>query len=180
MKRFVIFSLLASAVSGFVVAGTPITAAAAETHSNCVQFDNQGNIASVVPNCSETMSVQGGDPQSMPGVNPCTGDPGTITIYFTHQVFHDNVNGAGDIWLTGTQNGTGTFVSSDGGPTYRGSWSSWFGASINNRNFAATDTFNMTMRDGLGDTISQHEVDHVTITPAGVVNQFSTPVLSCG
>jgi hypothetical protein len=179
VKKFVIATLLASAASGFMFASGPISAAAAETHSNCVTFDDQGNISNVVPNCSETMSFQGGDPQQMQGANPCNLDPGTITIYFTHQIFHVNVNGAGDIWLTGTQNGTATFTSSDGGANGSGPWASWFGASLNNRNAAFTDTFAMTIKDSAGDTIVNTEVDHTTITATGVVNSFSKPDLTC-
>jgi hypothetical protein len=52
VKKLVIASLLASAASGLMLAGGPVSAAAAETHSNCVTFDDQGNISNVVPNCS--------------------------------------------------------------------------------------------------------------------------------
>ena len=96
MKKFVFASLLATVASGFILAGGPVTAAAAETHGGCASFDQYGNIVSVVPNCTETMSMLGGAPQQIPMPNPCTGDPGLVTLYITHQVFHLNVNGAGD------------------------------------------------------------------------------------
>ena len=181
MKKFVIASLLASAASGFILAGAPITAAAAETHGNCATFDQNGNITSVVPNCTETLSTLGGAPQSMPSPNPCTGDPGTVTLYFTHQVFHLNVNGAGDVWATGTQNGSATFTSSGGGPDYSGSFSAWFGVSLNQQNAVTHDTFNVTMRDGAGDIVSMHVVDHMRFDEYGnVLQAFSNPTLACG
>ena len=181
MKKFVILSLLASAVSGFVVASTPITAAAAETHSNCVTFDNQGNIASAVPNCTQTVSVRGGDPQQMSMPNPCTGDPGTVTLYVAHQIFHMNVNGAGDLWLTGTQTGAATFTSSDGGPNYSGHATSWFGAQLNRQNAVTTDTLNVVMRDAAGDLVSLHQMDHLRFDASGnIVQAFSNPTDTCG
>lgn len=127
MKKLVIATLLASAASGFMLASGPISAAAAETHGNCATFNPDGSIASVVPNCTETLSMQGGDPRQFPSPNPCTGDPGIVSLYITHQVFHLNVNGAGDVWATGTETGAATFSSSDGGNDYSGHWTSWFG-----------------------------------------------------
>lgn len=181
MKKFVIASVLASAASGLILAGGPVTAAAAETHGNCATFAPDGSIASVVPNCTETMSMLGGDPQQMPMPNPCTGDPGLVTLYFTHQVFHLNVNGAGDVWATGTQNGTATFTSADGGPDYSGNWSSWFGESLNKQNAVLTDTLNVVMRDPAGDLVSLHQVDHMRFDQYGDVLQvFSNPILTCG
>ena len=183
MRKFVIATLLAGAASGFMLASGPISAAAAETHGNCVQFDTSGNIVpgSVVPNCTETVSVQGGDPQQMSMPNPCTGDPGTVTLYITHQVFHVNVNGAGDIWLTGTQTGAATFTSSDDGPNYSGHATSWFGAELNRQNAVTTGTLNVAMQDGAGDVVSLHQVTHMRFDSSGaIVQAFSNMTLSCG
>src|SRR5205807_4884690 len=93
--------------------------------------------------------------------NPCTGDLGTLTMYVAHQVFHLNVNGAGDVWLTGTQTGSATFTSSTDGPSYSGRSTSWFGASLNKQNAVMTDTLSLTLTDAFGDRVSMHEVDHI-------------------
>lgn len=180
MKKFVIATLLAGAASGFMLASGPISAAAAETHSNCYTFDSSGNIVPLTPNCSQTIAVQGGDPLQLPMPNPCTGDPGTLTLDVKHQNFHVNVNGALDMWVTGTQNGAATFTSSDGGPDYAGHNTQWFGEQLNRQNASAGDTINVQLTDPAGDTVTFHENDHMTITPAGAVVQFSNIVVTCG
>lgn len=173
MKTAALVVVLACATAAAV--GAPRSASAAETHSNCATFDDQGNIISLTPSCSETISVQGGDPQSMPGLDPCTGDTGTLTISFTHQVFHVNVDRDGDLWITGTQNGTLAFVPDDpSAPSGTGSWASWFGGSVNNRNSVMTDTFDAEAHLTTGQTATLHEVDHVTITGTGTIStEFS-------
>jgi len=167
MRRY--FVLLAAGVA-IAIGVTVPSVASAETHSNCATFDSNGNIISVTPNCAETISVQGGQPQSMPGANPCTGDSGTLTMGFTHQVFHINVNGAGDLWITGTQNGPFSFTPDD--PTAAsgtGSSASWFGGSANNRNSVMSDTFNVHVHLTCGQEVTLHAVDHVTITGTGTI-----------
>ena len=124
--------------------------------------------------------MQGGETQQFASPNPCTGDPGVVTLYITHQVFHLNVNGAGDLWATGTQTGAATFTSSDGGNNYSGHWTSWFGEQLNKQNAVTTDTLNVTMQDAAGDTVSMHQVDHMRFDQYGDVLQvFSQPTLSC-
>jgi hypothetical protein len=173
MKAAALIGVLACAAT-FAV-GVPTHAAAAETHFNCATFDDQGNIVSVVPNCSQTISMQGGGSQSMPGVDPCTGSTGTVTLTLTHQVFHVNVDGAGDLWITGTQNGTAVFTPDDAAaPAGSGSWAAWFGGSQNNRNGVLSDTFNVQVHFPTGQTATLHEVDHVTLSGTGTVTtQFS-------
>jgi hypothetical protein len=158
------------ACAAVVAVAVPKGAAAAETHFNCATFDNQGNIVSVVPNCTQTISMQGGGSQSMPGVDPCTGNTGTLTLSLTHQVFHVNVNGASDLWITGTQNGTATFTPDD--PTAAvgtGSWAAWFGGSQNNRNGVLHDTFNLQVHFPGGLSATFHMIDHTTLTGTGTI-----------
>ncbi len=95
--------------AGAVALWSAAPANAAETHQNCVVTDDQGNILSVTPNCSETSTYQGGQSSDPNSVNPCTGDTGTFTMYFRQNTFHVNVDGAGDLWATGTESGTVSF-----------------------------------------------------------------------
>jgi hypothetical protein len=110
----------------------------------------------------------------MPATNPCTGDTGTLTLYITHQVFHINVNGAGDVWVTGTTNGQTTFVPDDpNAPSGTGHWTSWFGGSLNKNNSVLHDTFNLDVHFTNGQTVRFHMINHMSITPGGVSNTFS-------
>lgn len=179
MRKFVFATLLAGAAGGFILGGGPVTAAAAESHSSCYTFDSSGNIV-LTANCSQTVVAKDGPPMQMQMPNPCTGDPGVVTLYVSHSIFHVNVNGALDVWVTGTQNGAATFTSADGGPDYTGHNTQWFGEQMNNRNQSGGDTINVQLTDPAGDTVSFHENDHITITPAGVVQTFNNPVVTCG
>jgi hypothetical protein len=168
MKRLAIAVVFACAAAAAIA--VPRGAAAAETHFNCATFDNQGNVISVTPNCSQTISMQGGPPQSMPSFDPCTGNPGTLTINTTHQIFHINVNGAGDLWTTGTVNGTMSFVPDDtSAPSGSGAWATWFGGSDNNRNGVFHSTFNAQIHFPGGVTATLHEVFHVTLSGTGTI-----------
>jgi hypothetical protein len=182
------------AVLGIVVAVGAIAgatsdrhaAAAAETHSNCIQFDQNGNFVGVTPNCTMTISMNGGQPESFPSVNPCTGDTGTIDIAISHQVYHINVNGAGDAWDSGTQSGTVSWTPDDASaPSGAGSMASWFGDSFNAQNMEQSFTFHASIHLSNGQTISMGEVGHVTFAagsssaPVPVV-AFDKPTVNCG
>ena len=173
MRALAFLGSVVCAASAAVI--VPTSVGAAETHSNCATFDDQGNVVSVVPNCSETITGQGQPPQSFPTANPCNGDPGTVTITANRWVFHVNVNGAGDVWVTGTTNGTISFTPDDPSrPSGSGPSTNWFGGSLNNRNMAMTDTFMSVLRSTDGHTITVHGVDHVTFNANGTVtSQFS-------
>ena len=174
MRGIALVGMLACAGALAVAAG-PKDARAAETHSNCATFDNQGNILSVTPSCTETIQSDGGPPQSMPAIDPCTGDTGTLTILTRRSMFHVTVNGAGDVWVTGSQNGTVTFTPDNpSAPSGSGPWASWFGGSQNNRSSVMHDTFHAEIQLTNGQKVSVHMVDHVTINGTGTVtSQFS-------
>jgi hypothetical protein len=147
----------------------PISAGA-QTHTDCATFDSNGNIVNVVPNCSETDTTGAQPPQSQPSLNPCNGDTGMLTMTVTRSIFHVNVNGAGDLWVTGTSEGTITFTPDDSSePSASGHTTMWFGGSLNNRNAAFTDTFAATLRTTDGHTVTVHGVDHTTISGTGTV-----------
>jgi hypothetical protein len=159
---------------------TSITASAAETHSNCVTFGQNGQIISAVPNCTETMIVKN-QTQSMPSLNPCSGVPGTLTFDYTNSIAHVTVNGAGDIWVTQTQTGSVSAVPIDPTqPSYVGHITIWFGASLNQNNLVFHDTLNATLTGTDGSTITLHLVDHVSISASGILNVFSLGGFTCG
>lgn len=159
----------------------PITAGAAETHMDCATFDDQGNVLTAVPNCSETITTGAQPAQTMPSLNPCNGDTGTVTITVERSVFHVNVNGARDLWVTGTSTGTITFTPDDSSePSASGRTTSWFGGSLNNRNAAFTDTFSATLRTSDGNNVVVRGVDHTTITGTGAITaNFSVNSATC-
>lgn len=181
MRRLLWACAAAAMLAGFTGVGvTAIHADAAETHSNCVTFDNNGNIFSVVPNCTQTQVLKN-QTVSFPTSNPCSGALGTLTLNFSNQIFHVNVNGAGDVWLTGTQTGAVSFVPLDSSqPSYFGHTVSWFGASLNKNNAVVHDTSNATLTGTDGSRITMHMVDHMSLNANGVVNSFSMSRVSCG
>lgn len=176
MKKLAILALILAPAGGAMA--MPVTAAAAETHSNCAQFDNNGNIipGSLVPNCTQTMSQQGGQPSFSPAQD-CSGNTGTLEMDVTHQVFHITVNGASDIWLTGTTTGDASFTPL-GGAVATGHWTSWFGGSLNHSNSVLHDTFNLILHTATG-TFQFHMIDHMSMTPGGITNTFSKASNPC-
>jgi hypothetical protein len=183
MKRLLVAALLAVGMSG--AAGAAATAVAgpavaAETHSNCITFNPDGSVT-LVPNCSQTTVTNAPVSQSFSMPNPC--DPsstGSFTMTFTRQVYHITVNGAGDAWDTGTSTGTVSFVPDvSSNPSGAGHLTSWFGDSFNAQNMVQHSTFTVVVHTTDGQTISQHETVHVSLTPNGPAVSFDKPVLSC-
>ena len=167
-------------LGAFALTGT--TSALGDTHVNCATFDSQGNIQSLTPNCSETVHVTS-PPSVFPGADPCTNPvtPGTVTLNDDHSVFHVNVNGAGDAWLTGTDGGTASFVAdSPSALSGQGTWTSWFGGALNRQSMVMSGT--MTSRFSLSDGthVVIHDNSHATLTPNGVTISHDNPTLSCG
>lgn len=179
MRRVV---LLALAVGASAVAAA--SAGAAETHSNCIQFDSSGsNIIGFTPNCTQTIQQDGGPPILIPVTDACTGEPGILTLSISHQTYHITVNGAGDVWDTGTSNGTASFVPNDGtGPTGQGTWTNWFGDSFNRQNSVQHFTLNIRQTLSNGGTVTFHENGHVSFTPNGPAVSFdkTTSTSTCG
>lgn len=169
-------------LTGVVMAALLVgTAGAAETHNNCATFDDNGNIVSVTPNCTQTVFAPV-PPMSSPSANPCDPtDTGIFTLVTRQNVFHINVNGAGDLWITNTQNGTATFDSTSGGASGQGNWAAWFGGSFNNKNLVLHSTFNVTIHVANGQTVTSHETAHMMILPSGLPGvTFDKPTFSCG
>jgi len=114
--------------------------------------------------------------------DPCLG-PSTITITF-NDVFHitEFVSGPnqGTVHVTFTQ--TGKFLidpDASGVPSFSGSFAVWGGFNENRQSAASTFTFNATGKAPDGTKIRFHAVEHVNVTPGGVVNEFLFETSSC-
>lgn len=164
-------------LGAFAITGT--TTALGDTHDNCIQFDSGGNIVGFTPSCSMTVHVTS-PPMVFPGVNPCTGAPGTVELDDNHSVFHININGAGDAWLTGTDGGSASFAANNpSDASGQGTWTSWFGTKLNKQSTVNGDT--MTARFALSDGthVVLHQNTHATVTPNGVTLWHDHSTFSC-
>src|SRR6476469_9362820 len=83
--------------------------------------------------------------QTFPSPNPCTGDPGTVTLTYNgvaHATFLTSGVGAGTGWATFTSTGNFVFTPDDPTkPSFTGHFTTWDGENFNLKNFAATSTF---------------------------------------
>jgi hypothetical protein len=113
---------------------------------------------------------------TFPDVNPCTGDPATISITF-NDVFHITEFANGTVHVTGTT--TGTFLIdtiAPSKPDFSGHFTSWFGFNGNNKNVAGTFTFTVVGKGTDGSTLTFHETAHFTLNANGEVTvDFDRP-----
>jgi hypothetical protein len=92
---------------------------------------------------STTQTVKGFT-ETFPTDNPCTGDPGTVTVTY-NGVFHTSVDATGGTHVTGTQAGTFEFVPDDASqPSYTGRFTTWFGGNIGANGQGFWSTFSLT------------------------------------
>lgn len=100
--------------------------------------------------------------ESFPEGNPCTGDPGIVTITY-NGVIHITELASGEFHITGTFTGTFTFVHDDPTlPTYTGRFTQWFGENHNRNEAVATFTFRARGTGSDGSTLNFHAVAHIT------------------
>ena len=116
-------------------------------------------------------------------VNPCNGEPGTVTAIAANEVFHVTFFTNGDeFWVTGTDEGSVTFTPDDpSGVSASGHFAAWFGESFNEKNDVQhfTNTFNLRGTDG--SHVVVHETAHLSTNAAGVVTvNFDNVSVSCG
>ena len=113
--------------------------------------------------------------------NPCTGAPGTITLFAQSAVFHITVNSKG-FWSTFTATGTASFVPDDPNqPSYSGHFATWDGENGNLRNGTETATFSIRVTGTDGSVITEHEVAHISFSASGVGPiSFDRDRLTCG
>lgn len=173
MRRLVSAALFALALS--LVGSAP--AFAAEVHVPFCGVDPM-TLTGGIPGCTFTQNVQGQVrtfPASLPCVDPMTVPPtptGMLTL-ITNSVIHVTVNQAGDLWVTGTQEGSVGFTPFDPArPSYTGHFASWFGVSLNQNNSVVHDTFNVHLTGSDGSTLDFHFIRHFSMSASGMTVMF--------
>jgi hypothetical protein len=115
-------------------------------------------------------------------VNPCTGEPGTLTGIAKNGKVHATAQADGELWVTGTFGGTVTLTPAEpGGVSASGHFTSWFGVSLNQKNSVehSTGTFHLTGSDG--STVKMHMVEHISTNAKGEITvSFEKARLNCG
>ena len=174
MRRLVLAALFTLALG--LVGSSP--AFAAQVHVPFCGIDPM-TLTGGIPGCSFTQNVHGQVqtfPTNVPCVDPPMGPPtGTLTTTF-NAVFHVTVNGAGDVWVTGTQEGNFSFTPFapplGGTISYTGHFASWFGASLNKNNAVFHDTFNVHGTGSDGSTLTFHIISHTSFSASGITLTF--------
>src|SRR5262249_40920493 len=102
--------------------------------------------------------------QTLPDVNPCTGDLGTITLTF-NSVYHVTVDtDTGTGHETETTTGDFVFVPNDPAlPTLTGHFTSWDGENRNIHNFTATETDSFHATGSDGSRLQGYLLAHITV-----------------
>jgi hypothetical protein len=118
---------------------------------------------------------------AMPVVNPCTHEEGTLTAIAANEVFHLTTHADGDLWATGTAEGTATFTPSEpGGLSYSGHFATWFGEALNNKNHVEHSTATFVLRAGDGSQVVIHMRSHLSTNAAGEITaKFETHDAHC-
>jgi hypothetical protein len=119
---------------------------------------------------------------SEPTVDPCTGEPGTLTGIAKNGKVHATAQADGELWVTGTFVGTLTITPDEPGRvSASGRFTTWFGVSLNQKNSVehSTGTFHLNGSDG--STVKVHMVEHVSTNAKGEITvSFEKGHLSCG
>jgi hypothetical protein len=109
--------------------------------------------------------------------NPCTGEPGTLTLTY-NGVAHANVLtsgiGAGTGWFTFTATGSVMFAQ-DNGVTYTGKFTAWDGENLNLQNFAATSILVANLTGSDGSSLRFRDVAQFTVSASGITVSFDKP-----
>lgn len=107
---------------------------------------------------------------SMSVLNPCTGNPVSLTLN-TESVFHITfftAPGANEFWVTATN--ADTFMTSPDpvtGVTYSGHGADWFGGAFNQNNTTMGGTFNLQGTGTDGSHIAAHFLTRITVASFG-------------
>jgi hypothetical protein len=105
-------------------------------------------------------------------VNPCTGDPGTVTLNY-NGVFHGTVDPNGGFHFTGTLAGTFELVPLDSSlPTYTGHFAQWFGGNTTSNSDGFWATFNIKGNGSDGSTLSVNAVTQIHFSNGVLHIQF--------
>jgi hypothetical protein len=107
--------------------------------------------------------------ETFPDSNPCTGEPGTLTVtYNAVDHFSNDANGGGH--GTFTQTGVFTFVPDSGGETFTGHFTIWGGFNENSGG-TSVGTFTVSIHGtgGEGSILRANSVSHETSNPADII-----------
>ena len=114
-------------------------------------------------------------------MNPCTGDPGTVTFTAANGVFHITTLANGTSWATFTAEGTVTFVPDNpADASASGHFAVWDGENLNLQNSTSTSTSNAVLVGSDGSRVGVHEVFHMSTSASGGSFTFDKPHLTCG
>jgi hypothetical protein len=118
---------------------------------------------------TETTTSHETEAFSFPAENPCTGEEGVLTGSPSTSVLHETKRADGTGSITGTSQGTATFVGSEGGPTFTGHFTAWFGGSIKPNHQIEHDTQTFVLAGPEGSHVVMHATGHLRLGPEGEV-----------
>jgi len=128
--------------------------------------------AAVAQSTAFTETVQGVT-ETFTDVNPCTGDPGTITVTY-NGIFHITEDPQGGLHITGTQTGTFSFAPDDPTlPSYTGRFTVWFGGNVGANGEGFWETFSVRGIGSDGSTLLFTEVEQFHFANGEVQVEFS-------
>jgi hypothetical protein len=103
------------------------------------------------------------------GTNPCTGQEGLLSAVASNFVFHITQQADGNAWVTGTGEGTATFVPFGEGATFNGHFTTWFGEALNEKNHVEHDTTTVVLTGPEGSHVTMHIKSHASTNANGQV-----------
>jgi hypothetical protein len=111
--------------------------------------------------------------ETFPDVNPCTGDPGQLTVTY-NGVFHITDDPNGGFHVTGTNTGTFTFVPDDPSlPSYTGRFTVWFGGNVTSNSDGFWVTFRVKGTGSDGSELVFNAVEQIHFSNGEVHVEFS-------
>jgi hypothetical protein len=168
--------VLAAAIFASLVLASPASASGSSSPS-CLPGPNA---------CSQTVHFTSNPPFAVPF--PCSSLAGLAVIseFNGNGIFHINVNGAGDFWVTGTYTGAISvqpalsvvtdsnnivlsFVPDTSRPSASGRVTDWFAFQQNHSNAVGTNTVNAQVTTTDGQSIAFHLNGHVQFSATGVL-----------
>jgi hypothetical protein len=106
-------------------------------------------------------------------VNPCTGDPGIVTITY-NGVFHTSIDATGGTHVTGTLTGTFQFAPTNPTqPSFSGRFTNWFGGNIGANGQGFWSTFSLTGQGSDGSVIHFNGVTQFHVSNGKVHVEFA-------
>jgi hypothetical protein len=104
-----------------------------------------------------------------PVTNPCNGQEGLLSAVAKNFVFHATTQPDGNAWITGTGNGTASFVPFEEGPTFSGHFTAWFGEALNEKNHVEHSTTTIVLTSAEGAHVTIHMKGHLSTNANGEV-----------